>query len=594
MKKILLLLSLISSICAYAQSVKEQISSKIPKGDKVFRYGYNELTTAEKSIYENVVDELIHFDANNAMPYYYHTVELKSLPSNITATELSHILARIKNDMPEMFVLGFTIPRHNGEYYMGRIGYAHTPESFLSDLEQMEYAFSQIAGSITNEMSTYTKLRILHDSFISWANYGDMSGADGGTAKGALVNRRAVCEGLSRGFLYLCQRVGLKCIYVSGSKIVSTEKNEWGNHAWNYVEIDGKWYLIDIANDGGFANQCGYISFLRGNDHISTNYSHYSISGEDSNCNGVYKELPPLAETTYQPETELKSYKVKFVNWNGYPIRTETIVEGTNAVEPKVPEREGYVFTGWDEDITKINADMTVTAQFDLIVTTPPTEPSAPELTIEVPNTTLCLGTDMFVTATTNEDATFIWKINGETQYSTDTDKSSELYIYSEYIGTYTIKVEATSKGNGKTSSKEVEIKTAWTPYYMLDADNGNKKVGEEIKLTASTFGDADEVNYEVYDGTEKIAVGTATGDFEVKLNATDSGHHTYVMKIVTSKGCAAEDLTTYVEIENVQHPTSISNKAAQNDESKIIKDGRFLIRKGGNTYDLSGMIQDE
>ena len=51
-----------------------------------------------------------------------------------------------------------------------------------------------------------------------------------------------VCEGYATAFKVLCDEVGINCICVSGE----SEYN--GRHIWNYIEIGGKWYLVDVTN----------------------------------------------------------------------------------------------------------------------------------------------------------------------------------------------------------------------------------------------------------------------------------------------------------------------------------------------------------
>jgi len=69
-------------------------------------------------------------------------------------------------------------------------------------------------------------------------------------AYGALVDpsHYAVCDGYSKAFLLLCQKEGIDCVVVFGTKIPDYE-----NHAWNYVKMDDdKWYAVDVTwNDNG-------------------------------------------------------------------------------------------------------------------------------------------------------------------------------------------------------------------------------------------------------------------------------------------------------------------------------------------------------
>ena len=59
---------------------------------------------------------------------------------------------------------------------------------------------------------------------------------------------------------------------------------------------------------------------------------------------------------------------VTFVDFDGSVIKTETLTDGDDATAPANPTREGFVFAGWDKDFTNVTTDLTVTAQYDKLV----------------------------------------------------------------------------------------------------------------------------------------------------------------------------------------------------------------------------------
>ena len=60
----------------------------------------------------------------------------------------------------------------------------------------------------------------------------------------------------------------------------------------------------------------------------------------------------------------VNKYKVTFKNWNGVVLSTQTVEYGSAATAPADPTRDGYIFTGWDNDFSKITGELTVIAQF--------------------------------------------------------------------------------------------------------------------------------------------------------------------------------------------------------------------------------------
>ena len=57
-------------------------------------------------------------------------------------------------------------------------------------------------------------------------------------------------------------------------------------------------------------------------------------------------------------------YTVTFVDGQGKTLKIEKVESGKAAIAPADPKRDGYTFTGWDKDFSKVTADMTVTAQW--------------------------------------------------------------------------------------------------------------------------------------------------------------------------------------------------------------------------------------
>ena len=94
--------------------------------------------------------------------------------------------------------------------------------------------------------------------------------------------------------------MGVPCVIVMGKGTNSQEKTE--NHAWNYVQINGKWYAVDATWDdpiiigGGSANtEIRYKFYLRGS---STMQEDHQPSGQFT-PNGKIFSYPPLSSEDY-------------------------------------------------------------------------------------------------------------------------------------------------------------------------------------------------------------------------------------------------------------------------------------------------------
>lgn len=106
--------------------------------------------------------------------------------------------------------------------------------------EELSKAVDEIASKVTATDPFEIELQ-LHDLLCERVEYSDdKSDPLIFTSYGALVNRRALCEGYSRAMQLLLSRFGIKATTVSG--IAEDE-----GHMWNAVEIGGKWYNLDVT-----------------------------------------------------------------------------------------------------------------------------------------------------------------------------------------------------------------------------------------------------------------------------------------------------------------------------------------------------------
>lgn len=90
--------------------------------------------------------------------------------------------------------------------------------------------------------------RYIHDwlcTHVSYRSAADMSDDNiydrNCSALGALLDGQANCQGYSDAFYFLGTLAGLKVNIQSGVA--------GGNHAWNVIRIEGKWYILDVTFD---------------------------------------------------------------------------------------------------------------------------------------------------------------------------------------------------------------------------------------------------------------------------------------------------------------------------------------------------------
>lgn len=61
---------------------------------------------------------------------------------------------------------------------------------------------------------------------------------------GAIVEKKAICDGIADAYKYICNCCNLECMIIDGY-IGDIEEERY--HAWNIVKINNNWYLIDAT-----------------------------------------------------------------------------------------------------------------------------------------------------------------------------------------------------------------------------------------------------------------------------------------------------------------------------------------------------------
>lgn len=120
-----------------------------------------------------------------------------------------------------------------------------------NQLEQMTNKMVAEVTAISNKLSNckneYEKELLIHDLIATNVVYYDYTDYDEiptikHTAYGALVDKSAVCDGISKAFELVLAKNGIESILVTG-------KTDSVAHAWNKVKIDGAWYNVDVTSD---------------------------------------------------------------------------------------------------------------------------------------------------------------------------------------------------------------------------------------------------------------------------------------------------------------------------------------------------------
>lgn len=213
-------------------------------------------------------------------------------------------------DVTKMYINIETIQKIFSTKYNVYINSAKDPTYLLDGFtskEQIDQCESQVIAvknQILNQIAgknDIEKMRYIHDYLVDTIEYDQTFGEKNiYNIYGALVSKTCVCEGYAKASQYLLNEAGLENIIITGTATNSDGKTE--NHAWNYVNIDEKWYAIDITWDdpiivggGKLTNTIRYRYFLKGSSTMNKNHfisTKFTSGGQDF-------EFPELSITDY-------------------------------------------------------------------------------------------------------------------------------------------------------------------------------------------------------------------------------------------------------------------------------------------------------
>lgn len=272
-------------------------------------YNYLSLSGKGPQIIYDKISEVIDSDSPQVIYFSEHH----------SAAEYSEAIEAYKNDHPETFWLlsEFEYSFDESDPFLD-IKFCASGEELKKMKSDFEEKVNEIVSKAPENASPYEYEIYINNYLIDNCEY-DKEAAESeniigneSDAYGALVEGSAVCEGYSRAFGLLCNRLNIECVSVSG---YSDEEL----HQWNCVKLDGEWYNVDVTwNDSDEPVEVSRYDYLNISDSdFSTDHkahptygeiteSEYESSNHDYNifvpdCNGTrynyfLKSCPELSD----------------------------------------------------------------------------------------------------------------------------------------------------------------------------------------------------------------------------------------------------------------------------------------------------------
>ncbi len=258
------------------------------KSSKVYTYSGKSYYTEGKELYkiirsktESRTKKFTIRIAYNAMQFSY-SLRSKLLDYLMTATSDEMSVSSTDGDYIYWHLASASfspefIDEKKGKYY-----YDITLSIEYRDTAEQEKEVDKVVSSFVNSLKTsgksdYEIIKAVHDFICDKAEYDyvalkKMNSSNAKkfyyafTSYGALIEGKTVCQGYALAFYRLCKELGYNC------RFVSSDPDE-GCHAWNIVELNGKYYFVDCTWDDEAGD---YELFLVDYDGIRKQDSKYS------------------------------------------------------------------------------------------------------------------------------------------------------------------------------------------------------------------------------------------------------------------------------------------------------------------------------
>ncbi len=243
-------------------ALQNEADYPIYTGKNVFEYWKTTLTDEQKVLYEEIKEAYLQFKE-----------QFGTKVKKISTEDFDKVFDAIVLDHPEIFWIDSysTIRTFNNYVNTNKIiqlHYSYTEEEAKDVKARIEPRYNAIIEEAKIKSTNYDKIKYVHDKLIEISQYNEYTKEQENSFQ-SLVSifdtGDSVCAGYAYGFKFIMDNLEIECI---ASNDVSNEEDKISNHIWNIVNLDGKWYNIDVTWDQNNGNGIIYNYFLKDNEEF--------------------------------------------------------------------------------------------------------------------------------------------------------------------------------------------------------------------------------------------------------------------------------------------------------------------------------------
>ena len=190
----------------------------------------------------------------------------------IQEPELDRLMWLLNYDCPELIHLkgdyGLSY-NEDGSISGVRFFYNMTEDEYSGCMKQLDDLFDSLKQQ-TQGMSEYETEKYVYDLMFNELVY-DETTERSGSAYGALIEHYSRCEGISKGFAWCMNELGIETMTLSGIPLWENS-GSFSTHSWNIIKLEGNYYNVDLTADNLRNDKDEFVvplySFLNQNDEV--------------------------------------------------------------------------------------------------------------------------------------------------------------------------------------------------------------------------------------------------------------------------------------------------------------------------------------
>ena len=196
-------------------------------------YSYSFLSESQRSAYDLILNAIEKHKSSIDFP--------KSM--KITSDDYCAVYQAIYNDENEIYYLDtqmqYVTNVRTDCVTQADLLYTYTEDEIDAMDSMIDLNAANIIAKIKSYMSDYDIVKLFYDELVKSCVY-DETAYNSRDIYGCLVQKKAVCGGYAKAFSYLCNKVGIENLTITGDA-------DSIPHMWNMVKLGGQWYHIDVT-----------------------------------------------------------------------------------------------------------------------------------------------------------------------------------------------------------------------------------------------------------------------------------------------------------------------------------------------------------